>query len=158
MDESALIERLRRIEALHAGATTDGERLAAAEAKGRIQQRLREVSRSDPAIEFRFTLADGWSRKLFVALCRRYEVDPYRYRGQRRTTVMAKVSRRFVEETLWPEFEQLSSVLRKHLEEITERLISTAIHENVSEADEVVGLPRLPGPGSDDPADEEALG
>jgi hypothetical protein len=158
MDESALIERLRRIEALHAGATTDGERLAAAEAKGRIQQRLREVSRSDPAIEFRFTLADGWSRKLFVALCRRYEVDPYRYPGQRRTTVMAKVSRRFVEETLWPEFEQLSSVLRKHLEEITERLISTAIHENVAEADEVVGLPRLPGPGSDDPADEEALG
>lgn len=158
MDESALIERLRRIEALHAGATTDGERLAAAEAKARIQQRLREVSRSDPAVEFRFTLADGWSRKLFVALCRRYEVTPYRYSGQRRTTVMARVSRRFVKETLWPEFEQLGGVLRKHLDEITERLISTAVHENVSEADEVAGVPRLPGPGSDDSPDEEAQG
>jgi hypothetical protein len=154
MDEAALIERLRRIEALHAGATTDGERLAAAEAKARIQLRLREISKSDPAIEFRFTLADGWSRKLFVALCRRYGVVPYRYRGQRRTTVMAKLSRRFVEETLWPEFEQLSNVLRKHLEEITERLISTAVHENVSEADEVAGVPRLAGPVADDSAEE----
>ena len=33
MDESKLIEKLRRIEALHAGATTEGERLAAAAAR-----------------------------------------------------------------------------------------------------------------------------
>jgi hypothetical protein len=30
-DETKLIEKLRRIEALHAGATTDGERVAAAD-------------------------------------------------------------------------------------------------------------------------------
>ncbi len=154
MDESVLIERLRRIEALHAGATTDGERLAAAEARARIQRRLRDIAESDPAVEFRFTLADGWSRQLFVALCRRYGLAPYRYRGQRRTTVMAKVSRRFVDETLWPEYEQLGGVLRKHLDEITERLISAAVHEDVSEADEVAEVPRLTGPGSDDPADD----
>jgi hypothetical protein len=68
---------------------------------------------------------------------------------------MAKLSRRFADETLWPEFEQLSNVLRKHLEEIIERLISTAVHENVSEADEVAGVPQLTGSIADDSAEEE---
>jgi len=128
MDESKLLERLRLIEALHAGATSAGERLAAAEARKRIQMRLASIAKEDPPVEFRFSLADGWSRKLFAALCRRYEVKPYRYRGQRRTTLMVRAPRRFIEDTLWPEFQELSSVLRAHLEEVTDRLISAAIH------------------------------
>ena len=39
-DERALIEKLLRIEALHAGATTPGERAAAANAMDRIRERL----------------------------------------------------------------------------------------------------------------------
>jgi hypothetical protein len=49
----------------------------------------------EPPIEFRFILTDQWSRHLFVALMRRYGIHPYRYRGQRRTTVMARLSRLF---------------------------------------------------------------
>ena len=41
MDEQQLIEKLRLIERLHAGAATDGEREAAANAKERIRERLR---------------------------------------------------------------------------------------------------------------------
>lgn len=137
MDESKLLERLRLIEALHAGAASDGERVAAAEARRRIQERLARMSAADPPIEFRFSLSDGWTRKLFVALCRRYDVKPYRYRGQRRTTLMLRAPRGFVEGTLWPEFEELSRELRAHLEEVTDRLISTAIHADVSDATEV---------------------
>jgi hypothetical protein len=66
----------------------------------------------DPPIEYKFSVAGGGSAKLFLALCRRYGITPYRYRGQRRTTLMANVSRRFEKETLWPELEQLSAVLR----------------------------------------------
>jgi hypothetical protein len=150
MDESKLLERLRLIEALHAGAATAGERLAAAEARARIQQRLAGMAREDPAVEFRFSLVDGWSRKLFAALCRRYDVKPYRYRGQRRTTLMVRAPRRFVKDTLWPEFEELSSVLRAHLEEVTDRLISSAIHADVSEASEVAEPARLGGRSADD--------
>jgi hypothetical protein len=79
MDEAKLREKLQKIEALFAGATTEGERGAAAEARRRVQQRLASVERLDPPIEYRFTLADGWSRKLFVALLRRYDLKPYRY-------------------------------------------------------------------------------
>jgi len=35
---------------------------------------------------------------------------------------MARVSRRFVDETLWDEYEQLSTVLRRHLDEVTHRI------------------------------------
>ena len=137
MDEAKLIEKLRLIEALFAGATTDGERVAAAEARARIQKRLGEVERADPPVEYRFTLADTWSRKVFVALLRRYGLRPYRFRGQRHTTVMVKVSRQFVDETLWPEFREFSATLQRHLGEITERIVAEVIHQDSSEAVEV---------------------
>ena len=50
-DEARLLEKLLRIEALHAGAATAGERSAAAEAKRRILERLTELRQSDPPVE-----------------------------------------------------------------------------------------------------------
>lgn len=138
-DEASLIEKLRRIEALHAGATTDGERIAAAEAKRRIQARLTELQANDPAIEFRFTLPDPWSRQLFNALARRYGLLPYRHRGQKQQTIMLRVSRRFVDETLWPEFSAASQELNGYLHKITSRVIEQAIGASDAEAEEVSG-------------------
>jgi hypothetical protein len=147
MDEAKLRDKLGKIEALFAGATTDGERVAAAEARRRIQLRLASVEKTDPPIEYKFTLADTWSRKVFMALLRRYDLEPYRYRGQRRTTVMVKVPRVFVDETLWPEFQQISSTLRTYLDEVTERIIADVIHADSSEAVEVAETKQL-GAGS----------
>jgi len=142
-DEARLLEKLRDIEALFAGATTDGERFAAAEARKRIQLRLKAMEEADPPVEYKFSVGDGWSAKLFMALCRRYDIKPFRYRGQRRTTLMARISKRFVDETLWPEYQQLSAVLRQHLDAVTERVIVAAIHQDTSDAtDEVAGALR----------------
>jgi hypothetical protein len=127
MDERQLIEKLRRIETLFARAGTDGEKSAAAGAAERIRLRIQEVAKLDPPVEYRFSVSDGWSRKLLLALLRRYGVETYRYRNQRRTTVMARVSRRFVQETLWPEFEEFSRVLQAHLSEVTDRIIAQAV-------------------------------
>jgi hypothetical protein len=146
MDEAKLREKLSRIEALFAGATTDGERVAAGEARRRIQQRLQSVERLDPPVEFRFTLADIWSRKLFLALLRRYDLKPYRYRGQRRTTVMVKAPKPFVNETLWPEYQQINAAMRTYLDEVTDRIIAEVIHGDSSEAAEVAEPPKLAGP------------
>ncbi|MBN1425273.1 hypothetical protein JXA88_12025 [Candidatus Fermentibacteria bacterium] len=126
-DERQLIEKLHRIEALFARPGTEGEKAAAADAAERIRRRLGELAELDPPTEFRFSVSDGWSRRLLFALLRRYGVEPYRYRNQRRTTVMARVSRRFVEETLWPEFLEFSAVLEAHLSEVTDRIISQAV-------------------------------
>jgi hypothetical protein len=136
MDESHLLEKLAKIEALFAGTTSDGERVAAAEARRRILERLAEVRALDPPIEYKFSLPDTWSRRVFLALCRRYELAPYRRRGQRYTTVMLKVPRRFVDETLWPEYTELSRALRVYLDEVTERVVRQVLDADSSEAAE----------------------
>ena len=134
-DEDALREKLRRVEALHAGATTPGERDAAANAMGRIQQRLRLLEKEDPPIEFKFTMPDAWSRRLFVALARRYGLKPYRYQRQRYNTVMLRVSRRFVDDTLWAEFTDLDATLREGLARATDSLIANVFHQESTEAE-----------------------
>jgi hypothetical protein len=145
VDEAKLIEKLRRIEALHAGATTDGERIAAAEAKKRILARLGELQRADPPIEHQFMLRDPWSRQAFNALLRRYGLRPFRYPRQHKQTVMVKVSKRFVDETLWPQFQAINRALQVYLHEVTERVIRQALDASSSEADEVPGTPQLGG-------------
>ncbi len=134
MDEHKLIEKLLRIEALHARATTRGERVAAARAMQRILERLRKLQDEDEPIEYRFSMPDPWARKLFLALLRRYGLKPYRYYRQRYSTVMVRVPERFVDETLWPEFQELQETLYEYLGEVTDRVISQAIHKDSSEA------------------------
>ena len=151
MDEARLIEKLRKIEALFAGAATDGERQAAAEARDRIRARLVAVAAEDPPVEYRFTVTDQWSRRLLVALLKRYGLRPYRYPRQRHTTVMAKVPARFVDETLWPEFESLWSELQTWLSEATARVVRVVTEQDGGEAEVVDEPPQL---GQDpDPAD-----
>ena len=143
MDEERLIKRLRLIEALHAGAATEGEGMAAEMARRRILERLKLREKEDPPVEYRFSMGDMWSRKVFVALLRRYGIKPYRYKGQRYTTVMARLSKRFVDETLWPEFQEFSEVLRSYLSDVTDRVVSQVIHEDASEAEVVEQAPQL---------------
>lgn len=134
MDEAALIEKLLKIEAVFAGATTEGERISAERARQRILLRLKEVLKKDPPVEFKFTFPDIWSRKVFVALLRRYTLRPYRYRGQRYTTVVVQVPKSFVEETLWPEFQKINADLVDYLQDITDRVVRNVLHEDSSDA------------------------
>jgi hypothetical protein len=138
-EEQRLVEKLRKIEALFARATNSGERAAAESARDRIRARLEQLEQSERPVEYRFSLPDGWSKSLFIALLRRYGIEPYRYSGQRRTTVMARVTRTFAEEVLWPEFEELNGTLRAHLESVTKRVIAQAIHGDQGDAEERPG-------------------
>ncbi|MEI6875341.1 MAG: hypothetical protein WCL50_09465 [Spirochaetota bacterium] len=137
--EAELKEKLRKIEALFAGAATAGERNAAQAARERIQARQREMEGREQPIEMRFSLGDGWNVKLFLALCRRYGLKPYRLHGQRRTTVMLKVVRTFSDEILWPEFTQLSGALTTYLNEATERIIHEEVFKDTEEPEERQG-------------------
>ncbi len=140
MNESILIEKLMKIEALFSGAATPGERVSADLARQRILKRLKELLPKDPPVEYRFTFTDMWSRKVFVALLRRYDLKPYRYYRQRYTTVMVKVPESFVDETLWPEYQKINDELREYLQEVTDRVVKSVLHEDSSEA-EVVAEP-----------------
>ena len=133
MDEIAkLIDTLRRVEALYEGATTPGERGAAGAAKDRLDARLKEMTEEKPT-EMQFSLRNLWSRKLFIALARKHGLEPYRYYRQRHTTVMLRMSKRLCEEAFWPEFVKLDKILVEHLNEITDRVVREAIHNDASE-------------------------
>jgi len=127
-EETRLIEKLRKIETLFALTTNSGERQAAESALERIRRRLAQLEQAETAIEYRFSLPDGWSKSLFIALLRRYGLKPYRYNGQRRTTVMVKVAASFVDEVLWPQFQEVNRTLCAHLDSVTTRIIHQAIH------------------------------
>ena len=132
-DEERLLEKLRRIEALHANPGTDGEGEAAAKARERILERIEEL-RGAGVIEVRFSMPDHYSRRLLMALMRRYGLEPYRYPGQRYTTVRVSAPKKFLDDTFWPEFKALSDELTKFLDEVTNRVIEQALDADTSEA------------------------
>ncbi|MFO1188927.1 MAG: hypothetical protein U1E97_04905 [Alphaproteobacteria bacterium] len=136
-DERDLREKLRKIEALFAGAATAGERDAAGAAAERIRARLAGLAGAEKSVETRFSISDGWSRQLFIALCRRYGISPFRYRGMHKQTILVRAPRSFVKQVLWPEFQELNKALVGYLGEITERLIRDEVHGETGEADEV---------------------
>ena len=67
MGEAELLDKLPKIEALHAGATSDGEREAARAAAERIRARLAEARVHEADIVMVYTLPDPWMRKLLGA-------------------------------------------------------------------------------------------
>jgi hypothetical protein len=102
-----------------------------------VRSRLAELSQQDPPVEMQFSMPDQWSRYLFLALCRRYGLQPYRLFRQRRNTVMVYVPKGFVNEVLWPEFTELHTTLQAYLQEVTLRIIREEVHADASEAPEV---------------------
>ena len=141
--EQELRQKLRKIEALFAGATTGGERIAAGAAAERIRDRLGHAAGKEKQIEVKFSISDTWSRQLFVALCRRYGLRPFRYRRMHRQTIIIKAPKIFVEQVLWPEFEELDAALVAYLSEITEKVIREEVHGETGDADEVDETPRI---------------
>ena len=137
LSEDRLREKLRKIEALYAGATTAGEKSAAGAAAERIRRKFEAASQKERAEEFKFSIPDPWSRQLFIALCRRYGVKPFRHTRMHRQTVMVRAPASFVQITLWPEFEELSRALTAHLDEITRKIIRDEVHEATQDAEEV---------------------
>lgn len=141
--EAQLRDKLRKIEALFAGAGTAGERIAAEAALERVRARLAGLEKQNPAVEMQFSLPDQWARRLFLALCRRYGLTPYRLHRQRLTTVMLRVPKSVVDQVLWPEFQELNAALVQYLDEVTTRVIRDEVHRDTSEATEAPST--LPG-------------
>ena len=139
-DEERLKEKLRAIEALFAGATTDGERDAADRARQRIAALLAERA-GDRQVEWQFSL-DPWSYDLLVALARRYGLEPYRYRRQRYSTLVVKASERFLLQTFLPEYDAMSETLHEHLTAVTKRVVAEVLNADKREAKVVDAEPR----------------
>lgn len=138
MTEAELKRKLAAIEALLHGGATEGERAAAAT----VLEQLRRKAVDEEPMELQFTLPDPWGRKLFLAMLRRAGLEPYRLRGQRRTTVMVRGRRSLVVDVVWKEFGEANRVLTEYLSEVTARVIRETLGEAEADAAE---RPALPG-------------
>ena len=116
MDETRLIERFRSVEALYCGATTDGERNAAARARARLLERIEQSDLPGVLPLFlRLRPSDLRSYSLVLAMMRRYGLMPARLVRRRCVAALAD-SRKVVVEVLVPEFEASSRALRGAIE------------------------------------------
>jgi hypothetical protein len=135
--EQILRVKLRKIEALFAGAATPGEKAAAGAAAERIRERLGKTSGTEKSVELKFSIPDVWSRQLFIALCRRYGLRPFRHRRMHRQSILIKAPQSFMEQVLWPEFQELNAALIAYLSEITQKVIREEVHKETGEAEEI---------------------
>ena len=142
--DTLLREKLRKIEALYSGGATAGERSAAQAAAERIRARLEAAARTEQPVETRFSVTDGWSRQLLIALCRRYGIKPYRYPRMHRQTIIVKAPRSFVDTVLWPEFQEINAALVEYLSSVTERLIREEVFGDTGDAEEIMPAKFLP--------------
>ena len=131
VDDEALREKLAKVEALFRRASSPGERAAAGAAMDRLHGRLGGSDRDrEPETEQQFSMPDAWSVKLFIAICRKHGVHPYRYGGQRRTTVMVRARKRVFDRAVWSEFTQLHTELESYFEDVTDHLITRAMRSD----------------------------
>ncbi len=123
-----LIQRFRNVQALYAGASTDGEREAAASACSRLLARIEEdqpeptgPDGSSARFAERLPLfvqlrpSDLRSYPLLLAMLRRYGLKPVRLVKRRFVAVCAD-SKEVVVEALLPEFERMGRRLRSMVE------------------------------------------
>jgi hypothetical protein len=136
-DEAALRDKLRKIEALFSGAGMAGEKAAAGAAADRIRARLREEEKREKPVEIRFSLPDPWSRQMFIALCRRYGLRPYRYTRMRRHSVIVRAPEAFLNTVLWPEFQEINAALTEYLAQVTDKVIRDEVYGDTGDAEEV---------------------
>ena len=140
MTRDELIEKIRKVEALFSGTDSAGEKQAAGSALERLNAQLAAVP-EDP-IEYRIKIDDPWKRQLFIALCRRTEIYPFRRPRQRYSTIMLNITQSMLDQVLWPQFLELSNLLHSYLDEATRDIITRGVHGDLSEAPE---QPNLPG-------------
>lgn len=118
--------KLEKLEQLFERGATPGERAAAGAALDRLNEKLKS-SADEAEVEMQYSLPDTWAVRIFVALCRKHGVQPYRLPRQRRTTVMVRVRRDAFDKTVVAEFRALHTELVAYFDDTVDHLIADAM-------------------------------
>ncbi len=138
MTEADLKRKLAAIEALLHRSTTEGERAAAQN----VFDRLKQKGITEQPEDLQFSVQDVWARKLFIAMLKKAGLEPFRLRGQRRTTIMVHGRKSFVVDVVFTQFIEAQRTLAEYLAEVTDRVIRETLGEAEGEARERPALPR----------------
>ncbi len=129
-----ILEKIRKIEALINGATTEGEKEAAQAAKERVMHHYSHLDPHRHPVEFSLKTSGKWHRQLLLALCNKHGLKPYRYHRQKYTTVMVRVNAEYMDKVLWMEYLKFSNMLSDLFDGIADNLINQ-IHGDQSETE-----------------------
>jgi len=102
--------KLNKIQALIDRTSSEGERQAAALAKDRILNKERQSLK-----EIHISLQSIWQKSLFLALCKKYRLETYRYLRQKHTSTVVMVEPNFLNDRLWPEYLEYSALFQDHV-------------------------------------------
>lgn len=143
MDDATALDRMRTVEARLLGLPGGADLTAIRAGVERLRAQLAETRSREPEEVFTTSIPDPCARAVFVALGRRYGLQPHRHARQRRATVVVAAPPTFYEGVLWPEFEALSDVLFDAFLSLTTR----TLHEVLAvRGDEAVAVERDEGP------------
>src|SRR5262245_35540470 len=95
-----LFAKIKKSKPSSQAAKSEGERQAAELARNRILERKQQEVVAQP-LEYRISLGNLWKKKLFVALCNKYNIRTYRYKGQKHTTVGLRATKAFIDTVLF---------------------------------------------------------
>lgn len=115
----SLSEKISKIQALIERASSEGERQAAILAKERILKRQEQ----EP-VEYCLRLRDPWQKTLFLTLCKKYGLSPYRHKKQNHNTAMVRASPNLMDELLLPELRKYRDMLQDLVNEILDNLLA----------------------------------
>jgi hypothetical protein len=140
MERASLAGTLRQIEERYADITgvPEGKRRVAV-----IRARLADLRTRERDIALSYTIPDPWEMALFIALCRRLTLDPFRQPRRHQTSVSVLAPESFGRTTLWPMFADMADALRSHMRIVLDEALRDAF-----EGAEAAPNPNGPGPRS----------
>jgi hypothetical protein len=118
----SILEKLVKIEALIEKTSSEGEKHAALLAKNRLLSAL-DLRQSQELLEYKVTMDSLWKKRLFIALCNKHGVKPYRYYRQKHTTSNVKVTKIDMETKIWPDYLMFSGILESLVEDVMKDLM-----------------------------------
>jgi hypothetical protein len=114
MDQQAVLRRLREEEERVAVSLVGAS--GQTDPGGAIREvLLRRRREGDVDIRVKVTVPDGLMRGLFMTLCARYGVQPYRRPRQRESTLMVEAPERFLEDVLLPLFRACGDIVQNEI-------------------------------------------
>ena len=81
-----------------------------------------------PIVEHVLHFENTYWKNLFVAICKRFELKPFRYSNQKPTTMVVHVSDTLMTEELWPSFKRCERICNEFKEQFIHN-ITCQIHE-----------------------------
>jgi hypothetical protein len=140
MEPASLAATLRQVEERYVHVTGGPEGARGVDV---IRARLAHVRTRERDIALSYTIPDPWEMALFIALCRRLGLDPFRQPRRHQTSVSVLAPEGFGRTTLWPMFADMADALRSHMRTVLDEALRDAF-EGADAAENANG----PRPGS----------